>query len=626
MLRESPWSPNRVIGAFLLLGLAGGLLLPAAGAASPASWQDKIEPIVLEAARGGDTGFLVILSEQADLSAAADLRTKAEKGEFVFHALRDAAGRTQPPVIDLLSDEGAEFRPFWIMNMIWVRGGFRTLEELARRDDVAGIYADHLLSRLEPAPLDGSEAGDAEQSGTSASTGSADPSRRAIEWNIDHVRAPEVWAEGVTGEGSVVGTLDTGVEWDHPALIQHYRGWNGLTVDHNYNWHDAIHSGSVTTCPLDSPEPCDEHGHGTHVTGTMVGDDGGANRIGMAPGAKWIACRLWEASLRSHISYCVECFQWMLAPTDLADENPDPGLAPHVLNNSWICEPDEGCADPEALRTIVENVRAAGIAVVAGAGNDGSGCSTVFYPPAIYDATYAVGATNTTADAIASFSSRGPVLVDGSDRLKPDVTAPGQNVRSSFPGGGYHVWQGTSMASPHVAGLVALLISANPVLAGRVDDLENIINQTAVPRTSTQSCGGVPGSEVPNNTFGHGRMDAYAAYETALTIPTDVPETRAPGSAPRSPSPALTVTYPNPSRGAVTVAFRLDHPATVRLTVHDVQGRLTALLSDRFWSAGDHELVWDGQDLVGTSAPAGAYYLRLEAEGRVATSRAMLAR
>jgi subtilisin family serine protease len=201
-----------------------------------------------------------------------------------------------------------------------------------------------------------------------------------------------------------------------------------------------------------------------------------------------------------------ECFQWFIAPTDLNDENPDPSKAPHVINNSWGCPISEGCTDPNILKSVVENTRAAGIVVVVSAGNSGSSCGSVSTPAAIYEASLSVGAVD-SSDNIASFSSRGPVTVDGSNRLKPNVSAPGVNVRSSLPGGGYGNLSGTSMAGPHVAGEVALLISAEPALAGDVLLLELCTERTAVPRTSAQTCGGVPGSEVPNNTYGWGRAE-----------------------------------------------------------------------------------------------------------------------
>jgi len=244
--------------------------------------------------------------------------------------------------------------------------------------------------------------------------------------------------------------------------------------------------------------------------GIMVGDDGGANQIGMAPGARWIGCRNMNQGVGTPATY-IECYQWFMAPTRIDGSDPNPAMAPDVINNSWGCTVSEGCTDPNVLLTVVNNVRAAGIVTVQSAGNSGSACSTVNQPAAIYQSSFTAGATD-SGDLIASFSSRGPVTVDGSGRLKPDIVAPGVSVRSSIPGS-YDVKSGTSMAAPHVAGLVALLVSANPFLANQVDSLENIIRQTAVPLTTSQDCGGDGPTDVPNNVYGWGRIDALAAYK-----------------------------------------------------------------------------------------------------------------
>ena len=274
---------------------------------------------------------------------------------------------------------------------------------------------------------------------TSRSAGATPPapaSPSAIEWNITKVNAPTVWAAGFTGQGAVVAGQDTGYQWDHPALKGKYRGWDGSTASHDYNWHDSIHSGGGS-CGANSLFPCDDHGHGTHTMGTMVGDDGLGNQVGMAPGAKWIGCRNMDQGNGTPVTYS-ECYQFFIAPTTVAGTNPDPSKAPDVINNSWGCPVSEGCTDPNVMLTIVNNVRAAGIVTVHSAGNSGSACSTISEPSAIYDSSTTVGATTST-DAIASYSSRGAVTVDGSNRLKPDISAPGSSIRSSVPGGGYRV-------------------------------------------------------------------------------------------------------------------------------------------------------------------------------------------
>ena len=490
------------------------LLLVALGftaAVSAESIASKIDPWVLEKSAAGPAEFLVMLRAQGDLQGARTIATKAERGAFVMDTLRSAAERSQRPLLDLLAERKVPHRAYWIANMIWVRGDRRLVEELAARDDVFHVYANPRVRFEGPA--------------ASSPAGPVPSSPDSIEWGVSKVRAPQVWALGFTGEGIVVGGQDTGYQWDHPAIKNQYRGWSGSSADHNYNWHDSIHSGGGV-CGPDSDEPCDDHSHGTHTMGTMVGDDGGSNQIGVAPGARWIGCRNMNEGVGTPETYS-ECFQWFIAPTNLADQNPDPTKAPHVINNSWGCPTSEGCTDPNVLKTVVENTRAAGIEVVVSAGNAGSSCSSVNDPPAIYEASFSIGATDSNDD-IAGFSSRGPVTLDGSGRMKPDVSAPGVNVRSSVPGNGYSNFSGTSMAGPHVAGVVSLLLSAYPALIGEPSDIELILTSTAVPRTSSETCGGVPGSEIPNNTYGWGRVDALdsiteASSDLSLTQ-TDAPD------------------------------------------------------------------------------------------------------
>ena len=481
-----------------LLALAACLACAGWTAVAAGPSDDKIDPRVIDAAfasPSGKTEFLVLLREQADLSGAAKLQTKAEKGRYVFEALTRTANYAQEPLLASLRRSGVPHRSFWVANMIWACGDLHAAFDLAGLPDVARISANASVRLQLPAPP------------ATATLPAA--SVAGIEWNIAHVRAPEVWALGFRGQGVVVGGQDTGYQWDHPALKAKYRGWNGTNAVHDYNWHDAIHSGGGG-CGPNAPAPCDDHGHGTHTMGTMVGDDGLGNQIGMAPGAVWIGCRNMDVGVGTPATYA-ECFQWFMAPTDVYGNNPDPSKAPDVINNSWGCPPSEGCTDVNVLRDVVEHTRAAGIVVVVSAGNSGSGCGSVDGPPAIYEASFTVGATD-SSDYIASFSSRGPWVEGGTNHVKPDISAPGANIRSSVPGGYQGGWSGTSMAGPHVAGLVALILSAHPGLRGHVDQIERLVERTAVPRTTTsQSCGDVDGTQVPNNTYGWGRIDALAA-------------------------------------------------------------------------------------------------------------------
>jgi serine protease AprX len=500
----------------LLFLLLSAMATFAAHTRARSQWQQKVDEWVLEGLEtGGEVEFLVVLQEQADLGQIDAQVSKAEKGTVVYKLLTAAALSSQPAVITELVEAGADYRPYWISNMIWVRGDRALVEALAHRPDVARIFANPAVKLdLVTMPLQGKTVG-----GDSA-----------VEWNIDLVDAPEVWQEGVDGSGAVIGGQDTGYDWQHPALKERYRGWDGQRANHAYNWYDAIHednpnSTPPNSCGFDSPQPCDDMGHGTHTMGTMVGEDGPENQIGMAPGAQWIACRNMEEGWGTPATYA-ECYQWFVAPYPQNGDpfrDGDPLKAPHVINNSWSCPTHEGCVDPEILRAVVENVRAAGIVTVHSASNKGPACGSVNEPAAIYDASFSVGATD-GSDQIAGFSSRGPSQQDGILVTKPEISAPGVSVRSSIPGDGYGWSSGTSMAGPHVAGLVALLIDAQPDLAGDVDTIEALIQETAVRLYTEEGCGGDSPQSIPNNTYGWGRIDAYSAYIAATAQPTPLPK------------------------------------------------------------------------------------------------------
>jgi hypothetical protein len=358
----------------------------------------------------------------------------------------------------------------------------------------------------------------------------------AVEWGVSNVNAPAVWALGFTGAGIVIGELDTGVRWTHSALKPKYRGWNGTTADHNFNWHDAIHSGGGG-CGPNTVAPCDDSGHGTHTAGTSVGDDGSANQIGVAPGAKWIGCRNMDQGAGTPATY-TECFQFMIAPTDSSGNNANPALRPHVLNNSWTCPASEGCTTQAELEMIVNNTLAAGIFVTAVAGNSGPACSTVSEPPAIYSGSFSIGAIDIN-NVLAGFSSRGPSTYYTPNLLKPNLSAPGVNVRSSTSSNdtSFASLSGTSMAAPHVTGVVALLWSARANLVRDIATTKTLLQSTANPAvtlSTAQTCGGTVSNQIPNNSFGYGRVDALAAVNAA-PAPTPTPSpTPTPGPTPRT--------------------------------------------------------------------------------------------
>ena len=220
------------VGSLSLVFLLAWLGVMRAGAGDV--WAEKVDTALLETAvQGEQAEFLVIMETQADLRQAARRSTKEAKGAAVYTELTAVAERTQAPLIAALESTNAEFRPYWVSNMIWVRGDGRLIEQLARRGDVARIEANPWvqLDRLAAAP----NAPAAAQEGT------------GVEWNIALVNAPAVWAAGVNGQGVVIGGQDTGYAWQHPALKAHYRGWDGTKADHAYNWHDAIHENNPNT-------------------------------------------------------------------------------------------------------------------------------------------------------------------------------------------------------------------------------------------------------------------------------------------------------------------------------------------------------------------------------------------
>jgi serine protease AprX len=491
-----------------------------ATASATVDWQQRVDAAVLEAAAGGSTEFFVYLNERADLSGAEALATKATKGRYVYDRLRAVAIRSQAPVIAALDEHGADHRSFWVTNAILAKGDLTAVEAVANLDEVEYVYG-VASGRLErPVPAD-----------PPGGTESAELATTVFD-SIAKVNADDAWSLGFRGQGVVVAGADTGVRWTHEALKSKYRGWSGTTADHNYNWHDAIHNPNVVCAP-DSPEPCDDDafiggGHGTHTVGTMVGTGpdvaGQKNEFGMAPDAKWIACRNMNNGA-GVIPMYLECMEWFIAPTKIDGTGANPSKAPDVINNSWGCV--EVCPPP-ALQDTLRASRAAGIFYAVSAGNDGGRvvagqpvvvCNSIYHPLARYPEAFTVGSTTWDTDTISSFSSRGPVLLgDGLNPLrKPNVTAPGSSIRSALAANdsSYGSLNGTSMAGPHVAGLVALIISANPALAGDVDRIEDIIEQTAVRKTTTEACGGDSPTQVPNNTYGWGRIDALAAVQLA---------------------------------------------------------------------------------------------------------------
>ncbi|MFG2432931.1 S8 family serine peptidase [Streptomyces sp. NPDC048590] len=466
-----------VTAAMTAVPLVAGTL-PAMAQTDPApysAYQAKSEGKVLKqfAARKKVT-FWVAFTREADDASARAAKGKTAKARAVYRTKTAFAKKSQAGVIALAEEAGAKYKSFWISNTVQVTGDKALAEKIAARSDVATIEADDPVEL--PAPLPGAR----------------EPRVDSVEWGVDRINAPKVWNDlGIRGEGIVVGSIDTGVQYDHPALASKYRGLKvDGTYDHAYNWADF-----TGTCP--SSAPCDNHGHGTHTTGTMVGDDGDGNQIGVAPGARWIAAKGCGTGSCSQASL-LAAGQWIVAPTDSSGANPRPDLAPDVINNSW-----GGDVLDTWYKDTVQSWRDAGIFPAFSNGNNGSaGCNTAG-PPGAYTNTYASGAFDSD-NVIAGFSSRGS---GEAGTIKPNIAAPGVDIRSAAPGGGYTVKSGTSMASPHTAATVALMWAASPSLRGDVAETEKILNETAIDTDDT-SCGGTAAN---NNVWGEGRLDAYAA-------------------------------------------------------------------------------------------------------------------
>jgi len=487
----------RAAGLSLLLGLIIGLValllfrrprtLPRGLAAGGAvlAWL-AVVAIYVVAGRPGFYGeqLFVILKDQADVSAAKSIANRDERRRNVYSTLTNHADQTQAHLRATLNRVGIKYRAYYLVNAMEVDAEPLLRVYFATQPEVDRVLDSPHLRPL-PAPQPTSK-GDL-------------PAPTEPPWNIKAIGADRVWNElGITGEGILVGQSDSGVDGNHPALADGYRGRNG---GNDYNWLDPWY-GTHT--------PTDIGGHGTHTLGTILGRGG----IGVAQGAEWIGCVNLARNLGNPGLY-LDCMQFMLAPYPPRGDalhDGDPTRAAHVLNDSWGCPPLEGC-DPNVFRPAVNALRAAGLFVVVSAGNNGPRCASLIEPLAIYDSVLSVGAINRQG-SLSFFSSRGPVTVDGSNRIKPDIVAPGEEVVSSVPGNTYASEQGTSMAGPHVVGVVALMWSANPKLIGDIDQTQKILIETAKPyRGVKDACSN---GQVPNDATGYGIVDAYAAVKAAL--------------------------------------------------------------------------------------------------------------
>ncbi|HEY4552157.1 MAG TPA: S8 family serine peptidase, partial [Bacillaceae bacterium] len=445
--------------------------------------------------------FMIKFKEQADTTKVAkEAKASAQKAKLsaeqskylqrsaVVSELKATALETQSSVEAYLEKEVAKgnargIRSYFIVNGMGVTATKEVAEKVASFPEVEKILPN------ETRQLHATKTKTAKETAKQTNN---------IEWNIDRVGAPQAWNLGIDGTGTVVASIDTGVQWDHPALKEKYRGFNKATgeVSHDFNWFDSTSANRAT--------PYDDLEHGTHVTGTMVGGEpNGANQIGVAPGAKWIAVKAFTAAGGTDYDL-LEAADWIMAPTD-ANGNARPDLAPDVVNNSWGGGPG---LDEWYLPAVV-NWRNAQIfpefsAGNVRAGNPGGPGSVA--NPANYRESFATGATDIN-NKLASFSLQGPSPYG---EIKPDISAPGVNIRSSIPGGSYEGgWNGTSMAGPHVSAVAAMLRQVNASIT--VDEMEEILMSTATPLTDSTF------PESPNNGYGYGLVNAFDAVSSIIS-------------------------------------------------------------------------------------------------------------
>ena len=383
----------------------------------------KIERGLIKALETGATDrFVVEFATKASLAGAAQVKDRTRRGQLVLDSLRKTAASAQATARAAVArTTGARAESFWLSNVMLVHGDAALATKLAALQGVRTVRQEKVYPLVKPvAPQVVVQVGE------------------TPEWGVAKIGADKVWADGITGAGVTVATIDTGVEYTHEALVEHYRGnHHDGSFDHNYNWWDP-----TGLCADDTP--CDNAGHGTHTMGTIVGGDldGPLPDIGVAPGADWISakgCEAFDCSEGSLLS----AGQFMIAPTDLQGNNPRPDLRPDIVSNSWG---NDNPNDSFYVATVAA-WRAAGIIPVFAAGNAGPGCSTAGAPGQLSE-VISVGATDKN-DLIADFSSRGP---SPSDKISPNVSAPGVGIVSSVPGNGYASSDGTSMATPHAAG------------------------------------------------------------------------------------------------------------------------------------------------------------------------------
>lgn len=460
-------------GAAYYCSLIAFLMLLTANLAVGGTIDQELSSQLDTASTVSEFAVLVKLKKPADKVVAKEpfnLESRHARTAKVIQSLRFEAESSQSDLKATLalkesSGRARGTKPFWIFNGFAVTATADTIRELAARNDVAAVVPDRIFT-LAAVAVDSSVPTDSS-------------------WNLDRIGARLLWNKGFTGQGVVVANMDTGVDISHSALGSKWRGGSN-------SWFNPYNSSTV---------PYDLSGHGTATMGIMVAGNTSDNQVGVAPGAQWIAAKIFDDANppQTTLSAIHLAFQWLLDP----DHNPTTDDSPDVVNNSWDMD-NPGLYDGE-FATDIQSLKAAGINFVCVSGNvlipQPSGTST---SPGNNPGAFPVGATDEN-DLIAYFSARGPSAYDGS--FYPALVAPGAAIRSTDLYNTYVSFSGTSFAAPHVAGALALLKSAVPGLSAQ--DAETALKDSVVTASG------------PNNTYGYGRLDVAKAY-AYLATPGDV--------------------------------------------------------------------------------------------------------